>query len=204
MPIDHDYIPPMAYSDRDAKGRATAASTYPLGIGLPYDVLTPTQSRIRVLASDGDWEKPKARQVVRIGLPETGDPFYRSIAFAESLLRASVDYWKAAWAEINRVAFIDAVHPEGDGARIGWRTYIGDPAPIKRLPSDVVSERIAPGGVLVKLRGDAFDPGDPAQIAEARRIRAALVGDGSPGSPNYLRVAPDAEVIGRGLPEIPV
>ncbi len=205
MPVDRDFNPPLGFSDCDQKGRATPASTYPLGIGFTYHVAVPTEGRIRMLVSDGAWggawDRPVSGQIVHVSLPTKGDARYSSCDFAEAVLRASVGYWVPSCAEINRNPFLDAVGDANDEVRIGWCTYLGQPGAIDRLPADVICERIAPGGALVKLHGDTFDPADAGQIAEAKRIRDALRGR-SLREPNHLKLAADAEVIGRGLPAL--
>jgi hypothetical protein len=203
-PDDRSYVVPVGFTDRDAQGKTTAASTNQLGLHFAYDTLGKAGERISITLNDGYWGESLDTASVKINFPEKGDPRFRSDEFAESVLRMSVAFWRPFAGWLTTVPFIRAVGDRDDEfITIGWRTYLGQPAAIDHLPRDADVERIQPGGALIKLHGTAFDPADPAQIREACHIRDVLRGRRLLGH-NYLESPPDSQTIGRGLPAIDI
>ena len=75
---------------------------------------------------------------------------------------------------------IDFGEPETDldepgACGIGWMTYIGpEPAPLITPPSNVIVEHRPNGGLFMAATRDRFDVDDPAHVAAARAILAAV------------------------------
>ncbi len=206
-PDDRKYEPPQIFSDRDDRGRTTAASTHPSGMTMVFRSEGSRAEQLQVILHDGNWGPSLDVANAIVDLPEKGSARYRSAEFGEALLRRSVAYLRPSGGWFSRSSFNLAVRSKGDYNLIGWLAYFGWAGVIDHLPGDVQAERIPPGGVLVRLHGSSFDPANPDQdlLHEAFRIRDLLRGFTPAGQrlgdhPNYMASAPNSEIIGRGLP----
>ena len=200
-PEDDDFIDrliPFAYDREfphdglDDRSKPTRHTTAPYGLMISLSTPGPDRNCIWFWLDDGPTGVDSVA-ATHMYFPASGD--LAGMDLAEALFRASVAFWAPAWGWLTA----SSVGEAGQGIRVGWRTYLGVPALMPRLPAGVLTERVPPGGVLVSLHGDAFDPADPAQIAEAKSIQNSLVREGLLRRKAKAEVPPDSQVIGRGL-----
>ena len=75
------------------------------------------------------------------------------------------------------IAYTDALTDldEPGACKIGWMTYIGpEPAPLITPPPDVIVEHRPNGGLFMAVTRENFDVSNPAHVAAAREILAAV------------------------------
>jgi hypothetical protein len=119
----------------------------------------------------------------------------------EDALCASIAFWRPGTAWMTTSSFKAAVRIDPkDHLVVGWRTYLGRRGrslPTLQLvtrsvlPRGTLARIVAPGGVLVGLEGECFDPSDPRQRDEAIIIRDGLRPHG------LLELPKDIDTIGR-------
>ena len=190
------------YDGLDKRGRPTRDTTAWWGLNASLQTPGPWREGIWWSLNDGPTAVDgdgSSQGGLMVHFPATGDLARSDLA--ETVFRASVEFWAPAWGWLTAGSFPESepVLPRVDLIRVGWRTYLGVPAMIARLPREARIERIAPGGTLVSLHGDTFDPADPGQTAEAKSIQDSLTRQGLLHRKAKLEWPPDSQIIGRGL-----
>jgi hypothetical protein len=115
--------------------------------------------------------QPSTRSDVHVTFPLKNDRTAESLAFAESVLRLTIDHWspEAAWLT---ASWFDRAVPHGTAASVGWQTYLTDPLAASVLPPGTQVGPFA-GGILIRLDGPTFLR-NGEQVAQERRISEAL------------------------------
>ncbi len=94
---------------------------------------------------------------------------------ARPMLMAMAEAWDPVWAGVG--CYQQPCDPRLGNRhfRSGWMIYLDhEHAGRIALPEDVSVETLAAGGLVMTATNACFDRGDPAQVAAARRIHAAL------------------------------
>jgi hypothetical protein len=199
-PQDEDFVErliPFAYNSRYPHegldhGRPTPGTTSLYGFSVGLQTPGPVRKSIWFRLNNGGTVDPSG--YLDIQFPDVGvlaDP-----SLAETVFRASVEYWAPAWAWLIRTG---PASEQPLPIYVGWRTYLGVPDVIERIPAGSLTERIPPGGMLVSLHGEPYDSKSPDQVAEARSIQDALTRRGLLRRRVWIDLPPDSEVLGRGL-----
>jgi hypothetical protein len=191
--------PRVRYGGTDERGRPTMASTSAQGFLITFQCGPVNDVRFTVRVFDGHraMSSPQASAVVKS--VREGDAGAELIL--EEALCVSAEYWRPGAGSVTSSAFKASVRVDPrDHLVVGWRTYLGRRGRSlptlqlltrNALPRDSKAAIIPPGGVLVGLSGECFDPFDPCQLDEACAIREGLRPHG------LLELPKDADTIGR-------
>jgi hypothetical protein len=165
----------------------------------PKNRYSATDSRFSVRISDGS--RSAAAPVASATVKSIREGDWAAEALLETALRASIAFWRPGTGWITTNSFKAAVrHDSSDHLVVGWRTYLGRRSRAlptlqlvsrSALPRGTLARTVPPGGVLVGLQGDYFDPSDPRQTDEAIAIRDGLRPHG------LLDLPKDTDTIGR-------
>jgi hypothetical protein len=176
------YDPRIHYTSADSRGRPTDASTTADGYVASFLCGSVGDERFSVRVSDGSraTDAPIATAVVKS--IRDGDPYAEDLI--EGSLAASVAFWKPGTAWVSTNPFKAAVRCDSkEHLVVGWRTYLGrcgrslptlQLVARSALPRGTLARIVPPGGVMIGLQGEFFDPTDPWQLDEAIEIRNGL------------------------------
>jgi hypothetical protein len=193
------FDPHANYTSTDGRGRPTDASVAGDGWTAAFMCGLERRERFMVRVSDGSRSvsAPMAGAIVK--------SLWEADAFAEDLIEralvTSIGFWRPGTAWMTTNAFKAAVRCDSkEHLVVGWRTYLGrcgrslptlQLVTRSALPRGTLARTVAPGGVLIGLQGDPFDPADPWQLDEALELRNGLRPHG------LLDLPKDIETIGR-------
>ncbi len=192
--------PRNRYSATDSRGRPTMASVAADGFSAAFLCGPQGDERFSVRVCDGG--RSAAAPIASATVKSIREGDWAAETLLEDVLCASIAFWRPGTAWITTNSFKAAVRNDSrDHLVVGWRTYLGRRSRSlptlqlvtrSALPRGTLARIVPPGGVLVGLQGESFDPSDPWQTDEALAIRAGLRPHG------LLDLPKDAETIGRG------
>jgi hypothetical protein len=193
------FDPKNRYSATDSRGRPTTSSVAAEGFAASFLCGPEGDERFSVRISDGS--RSAAAPVASATVKSIREGDWAAEALLETALRASIAFWRPGTGWITTNSFKAAVrHDSSDHLVVGWRTYLGRRSRAlptlqlvsrSALPRGTLARTVPPGGVLVGLQGDYFDPSDPRQTDEAIAIRDGLRPHG------LLDLPKDTDTIGR-------
>ncbi|MGD0018213.1 MAG: hypothetical protein ABSD62_03080 [Candidatus Limnocylindrales bacterium] len=194
------FDPRNRYSSTDSRGRPSMASTAPEGFTASFLCGPEGDERFSVRVCDGS--RSAAAPIASATVKSLRDGDWPAEEVIEDALCASIAFWRpgTAWMTTNSFKAAVRIDPR-DHLVVGWRTYLGrrgrslptlQLVTRSALPRGTLARIIPPGGVLVGLRSDFFEPSDPDQRSEAIAIRDGLRPHG------LLDLPKDADTIGRG------
>jgi hypothetical protein len=194
------FDPRSRYTATDSRGRPTMASTAADGFSASFLCGPDGDERFIVRVCDGS--RSAAAPVASAAVKSIREGDWEAEGLLEDALCASIAFWRPGTAWMTTNSFKAAVRNDTrDHLVVGWRTYLGrrgrslptlQLVTRSALPRGTLARIVSPGGVLVGLQGEYFDPSDPRQTDEAIAIRAGLRPHG------LLDLPRDAETIGRG------
>ncbi len=194
------FDPRTRYTATDNRGRPTMASTAPEGFSASFLCGPDGDERFSIRVVDGS--RLAAAPIASATVKSIREGDWQAEVLLEDALCASIAFWRPGTAWITTNSFKATVRDDSrDHLVVGWRTYLGrrgrslptlQLVTRSALPRGTLARIIPPGGVLVGLQGDSFDPSDPWQTDEAIAIRDGLRPHG------LLDLPKDAETIGRG------
>jgi hypothetical protein len=198
LPLAFD--PRNRYTATDGRGRPTRASVASDGYSASFLCGPEGDERFSVRVFDGI--RPAVAPIASATVKSIRDDDWAAEALIEDALCASIAFWRpgAAWITTNPFKAAVRIDPR-DQVVVGWRTYLGrrgrslptlQLVTRSALPRGTLARIVQPGGVLVGLQAESFDPSDPWQIDEALAIRDGLRPHG------LLELPKDADTIGRG------
>lgn len=194
------FDPRGRYTATDSRGRPTMASTAADGFSASFLCGPDGDERFIVRVCDGS--RSAAAPVASAAVKSIREGDWEAEGLLEDALCASIAFWRPGTAWMTTNSFKAAVRNDTrDHLVVGWRTYLGrrgrslptlQLVTRSALPRGTLARIVSPGGVLVGLQGEYFDPSDPRQTDEAIAIRAGLRPHG------LLDLPRDSETIGRG------
>ncbi len=106
------------------------------------------------------------------------EPFI-DIRILKPVLLALVQIWNANWGDVSPMEFYEQLprdkNRHSPRFRGGWMTYLSAPFAAKiEPPHSAICERTPGGGLLMTATKERFDVANPAHVAVARDINAAL------------------------------
>lgn len=194
------FDPRSRYSSTDSRGRPSMDSVAAEGFSASF--LCGPQGDERFSVRVGDGSRSAAAPIASATVKSIREGDESAEDDIEDALCASIAFWRpgTAWMTTNSFKAAVRIDPR-DHLVVGWRTYLGRRGRTlptlqlitrSALPRGTLARIIPPGGVLMGLRSDYFDPFDPMQRSEAIAIRDGLLPQG------LLDLPRDIDTIGRG------
>lgn len=164
------------YSHQKADGSLSLQSQGRLGFSLELGNLRTGPDKLQVVVSDGAPE----RGGVQVTIPQNLAEVFADVAFFRQLVELLRASWPVRFGVLYSASWDEAVNPAPpaqDLLPIGGITYCSDGTLVEALPPGTRWLATGDGGVVftVTPRPDRLEP---AAIAEARALRAALAGHG--------------------------
>jgi immunity protein 52 of polymorphic toxin system len=122
-----------------------------------------------------NWTGSKRYASFETNMAEEADPAIVSYPVFKSVLMAIISCWDVEFAQVYSSDLVQLWEPILPLCNLSWMVYLS--APLTRLitvPTDVVVERLADGGLIMIAAEETFDVANPAHIARARSILNAL------------------------------
>jgi len=193
------FDPRNRYTSTDPRGRPTDASVASDGFVASFLCGPEGDERFSVRVCDGTRLPAGPIASATVKSLRKGD--WPAEDLLEDALCVSIAFWRpgTAWMATNSWKAAVRGDPK-DHLVVGWRTYLGRRGRSlptlqlltrSALPRGTLARNIRPGGVLIGLRGDSFDPADPLQVDEALAIYDGLRPHG------LLELPKDADTMGR-------